>query len=91
VSADDGRTVRAGRRTVGVHRPDKVLIPGGDTAKDVTKTERVAPHWSPATYMLPHLRGRPLMPARYADGPDDWTCRRPSGPPAPADCTPWCR
>jgi bifunctional non-homologous end joining protein LigD len=62
--------VRAGRRTVEVHRPDKVLIPGGGTAKDVTKADLVAYYRTIAPYLLPHLRGRPLMLERYPDGLD---------------------
>jgi bifunctional non-homologous end joining protein LigD len=57
-------TVRAGRRTVQVHRPDKVLYPGiGLTKQDlVDHYRRVAPH------MLPELKGRPLMLERHPDG-----------------------
>ncbi|MFR9794306.1 hypothetical protein ACL02U_00105 [Streptomyces sp. MS06] len=34
MSGDAGRTIRAGHRTVRVHRPHKVLFPGrGDTAE----------------------------------------------------------
>ncbi|MDG9717759.1 non-homologous end-joining DNA ligase [Streptomyces sp. DH24] len=70
MSADDRRTVRAGRRTVELHRPDKVLIPGDGTARDVTKADLVAHYRSVAPYVLPHLRGRPLMLERYPDGLD---------------------
>ncbi|MBC2865293.1 non-homologous end-joining DNA ligase [Streptomyces mexicanus] len=92
----DPRTVRAGRRTVRVHRPDKVLFPGsrdgdggGDVsdggrdngdgaggggvperAKEYTKGDLVAYYRSVAPYMLPHLRGRPLMLERHPDGLD---------------------
>ncbi|MFE9168885.1 non-homologous end-joining DNA ligase [Streptomyces kebangsaanensis] len=69
------RTVRAGRRTVEVHRPDKVLFPGGDggdggAAKEYTKGDLVDYHRSVAPFMLPHLRGRPLMLERHPDGLD---------------------
>lgn len=69
------RTVRAGRRTVEVHRPDKVLFPGGDgggdsAAKEYTKGDLVDYYRSVAPFMLPHLRGRPLMLERHPDGLD---------------------
>lgn len=83
----DTRTVRAGRRTVEVHRPDKVLFPGGDGggdggedgegngaegehAKEYTKSDLVDYYRSIARYLLPHLRGRPLMLERHPDGLD---------------------
>jgi bifunctional non-homologous end joining protein LigD len=70
-AARDGvRTVRAGRRTVTVHRPDKVLFPGGDGAKEYTKGDLVDYYRSVAPFMLPHLRGRPLMLERHPDGID---------------------
>ncbi|MEU8861977.1 non-homologous end-joining DNA ligase [Streptomyces umbrinus] len=62
------RSVRAGRRTVEVHRPDKVLFPGDGSAKEYTKADLVAYYREVAPYMLPHLRGRPLMLERYPDG-----------------------
>ncbi|MFK4146541.1 non-homologous end-joining DNA ligase [Streptomyces sp. NPDC004065] len=76
------RTVRAGRRTVEVHRPDKVLFPGhdgdgdaagpddGGSAKEYTKGDLVDYYRSVAPFMLPHLRGRPLMLERRPDGLD---------------------
>jgi bifunctional non-homologous end joining protein LigD len=68
VSGDGERTVRAGRRTVRIHRPDKVLFPGGGDAKEYTKGDLVDYHRAVAPYMLPHLRGRPLMLDRHPDG-----------------------
>ncbi|WP_190035098.1 non-homologous end-joining DNA ligase [Streptomyces fructofermentans] len=62
------RTVRAGGRTVQVHRPDKVLFPGGGGAGQYTKGDLVAYCREIAPYMLPHLRGRPLMLERHPDG-----------------------
>lgn len=64
------RTVRAGRRTVEIHRPDKVLFPGGGggDAPEYTKADLVDYVRSVAPYMLPHLRGRPLMLERHPDG-----------------------
>ncbi|MEW1778772.1 ATP-dependent DNA ligase [Streptomyces sp. NPDC086777] len=68
--------VRAGRRTVRTHRPDKVLFPGdGDgAAKEYTEADlvdcyrSVACSRSVAPYLLPLLRGRPLMLERHPDG-----------------------
>ncbi|MHC5705516.1 non-homologous end-joining DNA ligase [Streptomyces tirandamycinicus] len=57
-------TVRAGRRTVEVHRPEKVLFP----ADGFTKADLVDYHRAIAPHMLPHLRGRPLMLERLPDG-----------------------
>ncbi|WP_221358212.1 non-homologous end-joining DNA ligase [Streptomyces beigongshangae] len=62
--------VRAGRRTVEVHRPDKVLFPGGGGAKEYTKADLVAYHREIARFMLPHLKGRPLMLERHPNGLD---------------------
>ncbi|MFF8971134.1 non-homologous end-joining DNA ligase [Streptomyces sp. NPDC014995] len=75
MSDDDVRTVRAGRRSVAVHRPDKVLFPGGGDGgggggKEYTKGDLVAYYRSVAAFMLPHLRGRPLMLERHPDGVD---------------------
>jgi bifunctional non-homologous end joining protein LigD len=70
VSGDGPRTVRAGRRTVEVHRPDKVLLPGDGGAKEYTKGDLVDYYRSVAPFMLPHLRGRPLMLERHPDGID---------------------
>ncbi|MEU3840496.1 non-homologous end-joining DNA ligase [Streptomyces sp. NPDC028635] len=65
---DGTRTVRAGRRSVPVHRPGKVLFPGGPGAKEYTKGDLVDYYRSVAAFMLPHLRGRPLMLERHPDG-----------------------
>ncbi|MEV5550367.1 non-homologous end-joining DNA ligase [Streptomyces sp. NPDC052309] len=73
MSGDAVRTVRAGRRPVDVHRPDKVMFPGGDGdggAKEYTKSDLAAYYRSVAPFMLPHLRGRPLMLERHPDGVD---------------------
>ncbi|MFF4561207.1 non-homologous end-joining DNA ligase [Streptomyces sp. NPDC001435] len=70
MSDDDERRVRAGRRTVPVHRPGKVLFPGGGGAKEYTKGDIVEYHRAVARFMLPHLRGRPLMLERYPHGLD---------------------
>ncbi|WP_112468901.1 non-homologous end-joining DNA ligase [Streptomyces triticisoli] len=74
--SDGARTVRAGRRTVEVSRPDKVLFPGGGdgegdgAGKEYTKGDLVDYYRSVAPFMLPHLRGRPLMLERHPDGLD---------------------
>ncbi|MFD4588489.1 non-homologous end-joining DNA ligase [Streptomyces sp. NPDC058423] len=59
-------TVRAGRRQLEVHRPEKVLFP----ADGFTKADLVEYHRAIAPHMLPHLRGRPLMLERLPDGLD---------------------
>ncbi|MFF9277285.1 non-homologous end-joining DNA ligase [Streptomyces griseosporeus] len=70
MSRGGARTVRAGRRSVEVHRPDKVLFPGGADTKEYTKGDLVDYYRSVAPFMLPHLRGRPLMLERHPDGVD---------------------
>ncbi|MFE7270495.1 non-homologous end-joining DNA ligase [Streptomyces sp. NPDC057623] len=67
---DDTKRVRAGRRTVEVKRVDKVLFPGDGEAKEYTKGDLVDYYRSVAEFMLPHLRGRPLMLERHPDGVD---------------------
>ncbi|MFJ4691221.1 non-homologous end-joining DNA ligase [Streptomyces sp. NPDC088766] len=66
----DVRRVRAGRRTVEVHRPGKVLFPAGPDGEEYTKGDLVTYYRSVAPFMLPHLRGRPLMLERHPDGVD---------------------
>ncbi|MFG2786196.1 non-homologous end-joining DNA ligase [Streptomyces sp. NPDC048419] len=68
MSDDDVRTVRAGRRTVRVHRTGKVLFPAEGDAKEYTKGDLADYYRSAAPLMLPHLRGRPLMLERHPDG-----------------------
>ncbi|MFI9361432.1 non-homologous end-joining DNA ligase [Kitasatospora sp. NPDC053057] len=59
--------IRAGRRTVSVDRPDKVLFPeDGLTKADLARYYRTV-----AARMLPQLRGRPLMLERHPDGIED--------------------
>ena len=70
MSGGSPRRVRAGRHTVEVHRPDKVLFPGDGGAKEYNKADLVDYHRSVAPFMLPHLRGRPLMVERHPDGID---------------------
>ncbi|MFC8032758.1 non-homologous end-joining DNA ligase [Streptomyces griseoincarnatus] len=70
MSDGGSRTVRAGRRRVEIRRPDKVLIPGGDAARECTKGDLADYHRAVARHMLPQLRGRPLMLDRRPDGID---------------------
>ncbi|MFE0806206.1 non-homologous end-joining DNA ligase [Streptomyces sp. NPDC058848] len=71
MSRDAVRTVRAGRRAVEVHRPDKVLFPKGESGEDeYTKADLVDYYHAVAPFMLPHLRGRPLMLERHPEGVD---------------------
>ncbi|MEK0100676.1 non-homologous end-joining DNA ligase [Streptomyces sp. A475] len=63
-------TVRVGRRTLDIHRPDKVLFPASGSGKEYTKSDLVEYYRAVARFMLPHLRGRPLMLERHPDGID---------------------
>ncbi|MBW5480942.1 non-homologous end-joining DNA ligase [Streptomyces bambusae] len=58
------RKIRAGRRTVEVSRPEKVLFP----EDGITKADLAEYYRTVARRMLPHLRGRPLMLERHPDG-----------------------
>ncbi len=60
----EARRVRAGRRSIEVSRPDKVLFPGDG----ITKTDLVDHYLRVADVMLPHVRGRPVSMKRYPDG-----------------------
>ncbi|EKX66418.1 ATP-dependent DNA ligase [Streptomyces ipomoeae] len=67
----DTHTMRVGRRGVEIHRPEKVLFPSSDDGgKEYTKGDLVAYYRAVAPFMLPHLRGRPLMLERHPDGLD---------------------
>ncbi|MGW2914674.1 non-homologous end-joining DNA ligase [Streptomyces asoensis] len=68
MSGGDVRRVRVGRRTVEVHRPDKVLLPAGERSGACSKEDLVSYYRAVAPLMLPHLRGRPLMLERHPDG-----------------------
>ncbi|MFI2437004.1 non-homologous end-joining DNA ligase [Streptomyces sp. NPDC018693] len=73
MSGDKALRVRAGRRTVEVRRADKVMFPGGDggggeAGKEYTKGDLAEYYRSVASFMLPHLRGRPLMLECHPDG-----------------------
>lgn len=58
-------TIRAGRRTVSISRPDKVLIPPG-----VTKAGLAGYYEAVAPAMLTHVARRALNYERYPDGID---------------------
>ncbi|MEU8709763.1 non-homologous end-joining DNA ligase [Streptomyces sp. NPDC048565] len=62
---NDTHRVRAGRRTLDVHRPDKVLFPGDG---DLTKADLAEYYRRTARYMVPELKGRPLMLERHPEG-----------------------
>lgn len=56
-------SVRAGRRSVEISRPSKLLFPCG-----ITKADLAAYYEGVAQAMLPHIKGRPLNLERYPDG-----------------------
>jgi bifunctional non-homologous end joining protein LigD len=58
-------SLRAGRRTVEISRPDKVLFPPGLTKSDLARY-----YEGVGAVMVPHLAGRPLNLERYPDGID---------------------
>lgn len=58
--------VRAGRRTVVVPHPSRVLFP----TDGITKRDLVSYYLAVAPWMLEHIRGRPLMVQRFPDGID---------------------
>ncbi|WP_328584325.1 non-homologous end-joining DNA ligase [Streptomyces sp. NBC_00370] len=60
----DALRVRSGRRTVEVNRPDKVLFP----ELGLTKADLVEYYRSVARWMVPQLKGRPLMLECHPDG-----------------------
>ena len=61
------KTVRAGNRSVGIHRPAKVLWPDdGFTKADLAEYYRGV-----ARRMVPQVRDRPLMLERHPGGIDD--------------------
>jgi bifunctional non-homologous end joining protein LigD len=63
---EHNEVVRVGRHDVRISRPDKILFP-----KDgITKRELVDYYRHIASWMLPHLRGRPLTLERFPDGID---------------------
>ncbi|HEX5948144.1 MAG TPA: non-homologous end-joining DNA ligase [Actinomycetota bacterium] len=60
------RRVRAGRRTVDVSNPDKVLFPDDG----ITKADLVDYYIRVGDVMLPHVRDRPVSMKRYPNGID---------------------
>ena len=59
-----GALVRIGRREVKITRPEKVLFP----EDGITKGDLIEYYSRIASWILPHLRGRPLALERYPDG-----------------------
>jgi bifunctional non-homologous end joining protein LigD len=64
--ATDELSLRIGRRVLTITHPGKVLFP----ADGVTKKELVTYYQRIASWMLPHVRGRPVAMERYPDGID---------------------
>lgn len=62
--AEKSVAVQAGRHTVKLTRPDKILFPDAG----ITKAELVDYYRRVADRMVPHLRGRPLSMQRFPDG-----------------------
>jgi bifunctional non-homologous end joining protein LigD len=60
----EGRTLRVGRRTITITRPEKVLFPDDG----ITKADLVEHYLRVAEVMLPHVRGRPVSMKRYPNG-----------------------
>ncbi|QLH23024.1 non-homologous end-joining DNA ligase [Streptomyces sp. Rer75] len=60
----DARKVRAGRHTVEISRPEKVLFPDDG----ITKSDLVDHYHAVSRLMVPQLRDRPLMMERHPDG-----------------------
>lgn len=61
---EEREEVRAGRRKITLHRPDKVLFPDDG----LTKRDLVEHYRAVSRAMLPQLRDRPLMMVRHPDG-----------------------
>src|SRR3989442_8762177 len=62
---DEGQaSVRAGRRSVKVSRPGKILFPDDE----ITKLDLAEYYGGGGAVMLPHVRGRPVAMERYPDG-----------------------
>jgi bifunctional non-homologous end joining protein LigD len=59
--------IRIGRHDVKITRPEKTLFPEGG----ITKKDLIDYYNRIATWILPHIRGRPLSLERYPDGIDE--------------------
>ena len=64
--AVQGELIRVGGHEVKITRPDKVLFP----QNGITKRDLIEYYRRIASWILPHLRGRPLALERYPDGID---------------------
>jgi bifunctional non-homologous end joining protein LigD len=62
--AVQGELIRIGRHEVRITHPEKLLFPDDG----VTKQDLIDYYRSIASWILPHLRGRPLVLERYPDG-----------------------
>jgi len=62
----DELSLRIGRQQVTITHPGKILFPDDG----VTKEELVDYYRRVATWMMPHVRGRPVVMERYPDGID---------------------
>jgi len=56
--------MRIGRHEINITRPEKILFPDDG----ITKQDLIDYYRRIATWILPHLRGRPLAMERYPDG-----------------------
>ncbi|QKW06223.1 ATP-dependent DNA ligase [Streptomyces sp. NA04227] len=69
MTTTETQRIRAGRRTVELRRPDKVLFPAeGPGEGGLTKADLAEYHRLLAPYLLPELKGRPLMLERHPEG-----------------------
>jgi bifunctional non-homologous end joining protein LigD len=64
--AVQGERVRIGRHDVKITKPEKILFP----EDSITKQGLIEYYRRIASWILPHLRGRPLTMERYPDGID---------------------
>jgi bifunctional non-homologous end joining protein LigD len=67
----DERKIKAGRRNITIHRPDKSLFPSSGGKDAVTKGQVVDYYRRIAETLLPHLDGRPVSLQRCPDGIDE--------------------
>lgn len=59
-----GRIIRIGGHEIEITRPEKVLFP----AEGITKLDMIEYYRQIARWMLPHVRGRPVVMECYPDG-----------------------
>jgi bifunctional non-homologous end joining protein LigD len=56
--------IKAGRRTIEVSNPDKILFPGAE----ITKADLADYYYGVAAVMLPELKGRLVTMERFPEG-----------------------